>query len=101
MTKTMKKKWIAALRSGKYKQGKEKLYVKGSYCCLGVLCRINGLTPAQIIKIKDMSGNINSLLSDYLLKKYGLTSLKQHILANMNDKNMGFAHIAGYIENNL
>jgi hypothetical protein len=37
-----RKKWIKALRSGKYKQGKGYLHIKGekqdSFCCLGVAC---------------------------------------------------------------
>ncbi len=33
--------WLAALRSGAYKQGKGTLVNKGNeYCCLGVLCEI-------------------------------------------------------------
>lgn len=35
------KKWVAALRSGKYTQGR--LYLKtadGSFCCLGVACEV-------------------------------------------------------------
>jgi hypothetical protein len=35
-------KWIEALRSGKYEQGKGKLCKNGNYCCLGVLCEIQG-----------------------------------------------------------
>jgi hypothetical protein len=39
MNSTIKKKWIAALRSGEYTQGKKQLHTKeGSFCCLGVLC---------------------------------------------------------------
>ena len=37
------KKWISALRSGKYKQGKKKLRVGDSYCCLGVACEVLGI----------------------------------------------------------
>lgn len=33
------KKWIAALRSGEYKQGRQKLLTpEGGFCCLGVAC---------------------------------------------------------------
>lgn len=32
------KLWIAALRSGEYKQGASRLSMSGKFCCLGVLC---------------------------------------------------------------
>lgn len=42
MSPELKAQWVAALRSGKYKQGKTRLYTKeyNSYCCMGVLCAI-------------------------------------------------------------
>ena len=38
MNTEVKEKWIAALRSGKYEQGSQKLRSVTGYCCLGVLC---------------------------------------------------------------
>lgn len=40
MNPEIKAQWVAALRSGKYKQGKNVLHNvdAGTYCCLGVLC---------------------------------------------------------------
>lgn len=38
MKKTIKKLWIKALRSGKYKQASGHLRKNGGFCCLGVLC---------------------------------------------------------------
>ena len=41
MREDIKKRWIEALRSGKYKQGKKRLKtLEENYCCLGVLCDI-------------------------------------------------------------
>lgn len=37
------RKWVKALRSGKYIQGTGRLRVGDSYCCLGVACDISGL----------------------------------------------------------
>jgi hypothetical protein len=37
MNPDVKQKWIAALRSGDYKQTREQLRRRNSYCCLGVL----------------------------------------------------------------
>ena len=34
------KKWLAALRSGNYVQGKGTLCKDGAYCCLGVACNL-------------------------------------------------------------
>lgn len=41
MNAEVKRKWVEALRSGKYRQGKNRLRnTKGEFCCLGVLCDI-------------------------------------------------------------
>ena len=52
LSPTVKRKWLAALRSGKYKQGDSLMYNKNdnSYCCLGVLCEIEGATTKQMHK---------------------------------------------------
>lgn len=45
MDKRIKKKWIAALRSGEYAQGKDCLLTStekvDKFCCLGVLCDLH------------------------------------------------------------
>lgn len=38
MSKELRKKWIDALRSGDYEQGKGYLRQHDYFCCLGVLC---------------------------------------------------------------
>lgn len=43
MPKDMKEKWVAALRSGEYRQAAGALTKDGGYCCLGVLqCAVDG-----------------------------------------------------------
>jgi hypothetical protein len=37
MNQEIKQRWVEALRSGEYQQGKESLYHCGKFCCLGVL----------------------------------------------------------------
>ncbi len=34
------KKWVAALRSGEYKQGRNWLLAQDRFCCLGVACNL-------------------------------------------------------------
>ena len=41
MNSTIKTQWIAALRSGDYKQGRSFLRKGNHYCCLGVLCDLH------------------------------------------------------------
>lgn len=44
MDPEVKSKWVAALRSGEFKQGKYELRdPNGCNCCLGVLAEINGV----------------------------------------------------------
>ena len=43
MIKEIKEKWLAALRSGEYKQGRKVLrnIENNTFCCLGVLCDLH------------------------------------------------------------
>ena len=55
------KKWIAALRSGEFKQGKNLLLdAAGNYCCLGVACELFIRDGGQLEKglVKRMGENI-------------------------------------------
>jgi hypothetical protein len=53
MKKEVMKKWVAALRSGKYRQGEGQLKIPAKhqghvkYCCLGVLCDIAPKTVGE------------------------------------------------------
>lgn len=40
MNPEIKDKWITALESGEFEQGKGSLADNGRYCCLGVLCEL-------------------------------------------------------------
>jgi hypothetical protein len=48
MDKEIKAKWIEALRSGKYKQGRTRLRTANDeFCCLGVLCEVMNAERVQ------------------------------------------------------
>ena len=62
MTPEAKREWVKALRSGKFDQGVGALFVDGSlvtdygyssynsgYCCLGVLCKLQGVADAAMV----------------------------------------------------
>ena len=104
MKHELKTKWIKALRSGKYRQGRGRLKYGDRYCCLGVLRHISD--P------KDTRHSSNTLTYEQM-KDYGMDMHSPlHILSNMNDgreptygdkpgKKHSFAEIADYIEKNL
>lgn len=49
MKPQIKKLWVDALRSGKYKQGKGQLRTEeGNFCCLGVLCNLHAEAHPEI-----------------------------------------------------
>jgi hypothetical protein len=88
MNKRLRNRWIGALRSGEYKKGRHNLYARGRYCCLGVLCAIQGMDCRSKI---DMS----------VLAKYMCVIDPPHIavLVSLNDaENKTFKQIADYIE---
>lgn len=101
LPKAFKRKWIAALRSGKYEKGKYNLFDRrsNSYCCLGVACRVAGQK-----KITD-DGSIpvqNRLVPRLLRGVEGVPNT----LAAMNDGSFNsnpksFEEIADWIEENL
>jgi hypothetical protein len=63
MDAELKAKWVAALRSGSYKQTHGQLVKHDAYCCLGVWCVINGYTVDEDGELKAPDGSDNSLIS--------------------------------------
>jgi hypothetical protein len=60
LTKKQKniKKWVKALRSGKYKQTKYNLQDKTGYCCLGVACDIFISKNKKNLRIDNTLGGV-------------------------------------------
>lgn len=122
MRESIKKKWIEALRSGKYKQGRNELKnEKDEMCCLGVLCQVY----KEIVKKKgigfdsngefiDSEGNSDKYVPSYRVWKWAglkeanpsITGEKKGIkflsLAQANDYGkLTFKEIAKIIEKKL
>lgn len=106
MDAVVKEKWVAALRSGEYIQGRRYLRNNNDeYCCLGVLCDLHSkeTNVAQWTKSKFA---INEYLGSTALlpmevhhwsgiEEFGFV----HKLMCMNDgEQNSFAEIADYIE---
>jgi hypothetical protein len=116
MNKAIAMKWVKALRSGKYKQGKEQLRtVEGEYCCLGVLCditkeqtrgkwdemgRFSRLTQGDGVVLPYFVREVTGMQSDDgRLPGEVANKLKNYDLAALNDGGgYGFKRIANLIE---
>lgn len=84
------KKWVAALRSGKYQQGKNALCIEGKFCCLGVAheCLVG---EGKITRPNDFDAY------NRILKELEITSYDQFV--RFNDKyGMTFEQIADEVE---
>lgn len=91
------KNWIKALRSGKYKQGRGKLYDlrTDSYCCLGIAAVVLGREPSQAREA------CNEYLTPGAASAFGLCKRHQISLSIMNDRGDSFEKIAEEIEESI
>ncbi len=111
MDQVVKTKWLAALRSGNYKQTKKFLRNADGFCCLGVLCDIvdsggwRGNEEREgFTSFEHWDGTTiphEELLVDSGLGFGGDAILVAERLAEMNDGGSTFKEIADYIEKNL
>lgn len=94
-----KAKWLAALRSGEYKQGRFELYkaMTDRYCCLGVAGLLCGYTKEGM----DGWNCLQSFVNAPELIRVGAQNGVAASLIEMNDQGHSFAEIADYIEANL
>ena len=101
MEASLKAKWIEALRSGKYKQGRLGLRTKSDdFCCLGVLCDISGMSEWEENGLYYSYDGALCLLPPCLRNQ--LTRAEIVALIGMNDhSDMRFPHIADWIGTNI
>lgn len=101
-----KAKWIAALRSGEYKQGRH--YLRGEddqFCCLGVAADLVGVEWEKRPSGVWLADDHVSTLGDLLCNKLGLDPIGYlrslgNSLASLNDGGKSFPEIAAVIEAN-
>jgi hypothetical protein len=112
-----KAKWLAALRSGEYKQGRKFLKKNGSYCCLGVLCDVvdptkwnddydydYGLGVKGVSAYDGVSGTLPFRIREAtgFPREDNTGRWAAGVLVEMNDEGQySFAEIANYIEEHL
>lgn len=102
-------KWVDALRSGEYVQGKDSLRTWDRLCCLGVLSELaieNGveieksISPMGIYSYNGDDCYAPTLVADWvgLTSKQGVYGHGNSCLAKKNDAGCTFSEIADLIE---
>lgn len=102
----MKREWVAALRSGEYRQARESLCtLDGAMCCLGVLIDISQDGYWDLGYGRYAYGGNGGTLSQQTRQELGLTDDEVDALVARNDglgyRKQNFRQIANYIEANL
>lgn len=111
MNKAIKQQWVEALRSGEYKQGRNRLRSEANeFCCLGVLCNLHALANPEFARRQrdpmSYGGDMKAPPTN-VVRWAGLGgSTVIWAVAERNDGAGGyskhsFAEIADYIEKNL
>lgn len=105
MNPEIKKAWVEALRSGRYKQARGKLKSRnGAMCCLGVLADLQG---KEWVWQSNEGAYLDFDLTYFPeLKRAKVSRSAAKLLAEMNDgygvtQRRSFTEIADYIEANL
>jgi hypothetical protein len=110
--------WVAALRSGDYKQGRGQLRKNDRYCCLGVLCDLHrietglGKWIVDTYKTDKSAAGIRDYLPQTVVQWAGLEERNSSVdsflretnptvngnaLSRLNDDGSTFAQIADLI----
>lgn len=106
MDAQLKAKWVEALRSGDYQQGRAQLRNHDAFCCLGVLCDL--VDSSRWVEVNRSHYRYRGL--DYsalsfppsdVSSRVGLRRKHLDAVVEMNDEGKSFAEIAAYIEANL
>lgn len=102
------KKWVEALRSGKYEQGKMALRHENRFCCLGVACEVfieNGgaikiaIDPDGDATYAGLACRLPKEVSDWIGIKSPLGRFEEKAsLSSLNDNGSTFFEIADIIE---
>lgn len=103
---TPRELWIAALRSGEYKQGRGQLVSGNRFCCLGVACDVFWKNnPGKIVKTPISYGGHIISLPEIVQEWYGLSGAcgsfdhrADSLLVRNDDKRQTFSEIADLIE---
>src|SRR4051812_403851 len=99
----LKTRWIEALESGQYEQGRHCLRHKNQFCCLGVLCDL--MEPEGWEHPFDDLGRCEhrgcNTMPDFDMASSVVNFDSLGRLAQMNDEGSSFVEIADHIRRNF
>lgn len=102
MDAKIKKLWLKALRSGRYRQGRGQLVnSRNEYCCLGVLCKVVGAVKNSHFDFEYGDDRGFGFLPNRLRRELHITKRQEDTLSGKNDRGKSFKEIADYIEKKL
>lgn len=99
MKTEVKKKWLKALRSGKYEQGRGQLRFNNEFCCLGVLACVvdrdektwyaeDGGFGYEASQQQRLTGRLSRATVNQLIRMNDTDSKSFKAIANWIDKNV-------------
>lgn len=99
------KKWVKALRSGKYKQTQYFLRNEGGFCCLGVACDLYNSNHWDGARYLSKSSSLPQKVADWLglrdkCGSYDDSRIDRNLTYLNDQKGMAFNEIADFIEEN-
>lgn len=106
VTREIRDRWVTALRSDEYEQGRVRLRTSdGRFCCLGVLCDVVGFDldshPQHLWGGRHPWAEYDGTREAPPVLKDLLTRATRTTLANKNDSGTSFHEIADWIETNI
>lgn len=105
-----KRRWLEALRSREYMQGRGCLVERGRYCCLGVGCQVLDPMGFRFDGPRDedtLGDGLSARTGSFTFWPHAYSAaLSRHHPAlweavSMNDRGRSFAEIADYLEQHL
>lgn len=100
MNARIKQLWLAALRSGEYRQTTRQLKREAGFCCLGVLCDLHSKDMGDTWFGSEYLGK-SRYPPEIVLSWAELSQQGENLLAWNNDHGATFEEIADIIEREL
>jgi len=110
MNPQIKQKWVDALRSGGYQQGRNYLRTDNRFCCLGVLCDLYGKEnnvewnfdeDGNYYRFQDHPASLPFPVIEWAGVGSHNPSIPGTSLVGLNDNGSTFNEIADFIEEHL